>query len=421
MNYAIVVLMQLRVLSLSEATQTAQKNQPALRQANAQTEQARARVDEAAAGLLPSVTGSAIFSTGTNNGHTDFITGNEITNSFDLANTYNAGIAASILIWDFNQTSHKRDSAAALLDAAARGGDSTLLGVVLNVRIAYFAARANRGLVTVAKETLDNQQKHLEQIQKFVSVGTRPEIDLAQARTQVANARVQLIQAENAFETSKAQLNQAMGLEHATTEFDVGDETLPPVLGEDGGVDPLVDEAVKARPELATFQAQIRAQELLVKANEKALWPVLKASTGLVEAGGRLDDMNWNWSAAITLTWPIYDGGFSPARTRESEWGVRALQAQLDSERQEVHFEVEQARLAVRGAKAALEASEEALVNAKEQLRLAEGRYAAGVGNVIELGDAQVALTGAAAQRVQADFNLASARAQLLKAIGRVS
>ena len=89
------------------------------------------------------------------------------------------------------------------------------------------------------------------------------------------------------------------------------------------------------------------------------------------------------------------------------------------AERQQIRLEAEQARLAVRAAKSALAAADEALTNAKERLRLAEGRYQTGVGNIIELGDAQVALTTAAAQRVQAEFDLATARAQLLHVVGR--
>ena len=87
--------------------------------------------------------------------------------------------------------------------------------------------------------------------------------------------------------------------------------------------------------------------------------------------------------------------------------------------RQQVRLGVEQARLAVRAAKAALGAANEAEANAREQLRLAEGRYQAGVGSIIELGDAQVAATTAAAQKVQADYNVSTARAQLLNALGR--
>jgi len=59
------------------------------------------------------------------------------------------------------------------------------------------------------------------------------------------------------------------------------------------------------------------------------------------------------------------------------------------------------------------------VTNARERLRLAEGRYAAGVGSPIELGDAQLALTTAQAQAVQAQYNLSSARADLLAALGQ--
>jgi outer membrane protein len=73
----------------------------------------------------------------------------------------------------------------------------------------------------------------------------------------------------------------------------------------------------------------------------------------------------------------------------------------------------------VKAAKATIGAAEDAVSSAREQLRLAEQRYSTGVGNIIELGDAQVAYTAAAAQLVQARYGLASARAQLLAALGR--
>jgi outer membrane protein len=93
--------------------------------------------------------------------------------------------------------------------------------------------------------------------------------------------------------------------------------------------------------------------------------------------------------------------------------------AQLDQLRQQIRLEVDAARLAVRSAKTTVGAAQEALTNARERLRLAEGRYQHGVGSVIELGDAQVALTSAAAQAVQADDRLATARAQLAHALAR--
>jgi outer membrane protein len=72
----------------------------------------------------------------------------------------------------------------------------------------------------------------------------------------------------------------------------------------------------------------------------------------------------------------------------------------------------------VRAAKATIGGAEEALTNAREQLRLAEARYQTGQGSIIELSDAQVAYTTAEAQEVSARYSLAAARAQLLTALG---
>ena len=97
------------------------------------------------------------------------------------------------------------------MDVQRYGEQTTRLQVVLGVRTAYFNARAMKELVAVAQETLDDQNKHLAQVQGQVTVGTQPPIALAQQKASCANAVVQLIQAQNNYETAKAQLNQAAG------------------------------------------------------------------------------------------------------------------------------------------------------------------------------------------------------------------
>jgi outer membrane protein len=119
------------------------------------------------------------------------------------------------------------------------------------------------------------------------------------------------------------------------------------------------------------------------------------------------------------LTWPFLQGGLTRGQLHEARANLAGIDAQVDALRLQVEIDVHQAQLAVRGAKASGVAAEEAVVNAREQLRLAEGRYAGGLGNAIELSDAQVAFTNAAAQAVQARYNLAIARAQLATALGK--
>jgi outer membrane protein len=104
---------------------------------------------------------------------------------------------------------------------------------------------------------------------------------------------------------------------------------------------------------------------------------------------------------------------------QEARANQRNNEAQIALLRQNVRLQVEQSRLGVLAALAVLEAAGEALANAQGRLKLAEGRYEAGVGNAIELGDAQVALTQAESQSVSAEYSLSVARAQLLNALGR--
>ena len=231
-----------RVLSLEDATRTARENQPQLRQARAGTEAAVARADEALAPLLPQLTGSATFRNGTDN----IPRGPPA--SWAGTNFWSAGATASQLIWDFGQTTGRWDSAKESSVAQRDSERYTALQVIVGVRTAFFTARADKDLVGVARETLANQEVHLRQIQGFVEVGTRPEIDLAQARTDRANAEVQLITAVNAYETAKAQLNQAMGIE-GPTDYDVANDTMPPVEGEDQPLEALLAEAIRARPD----------------------------------------------------------------------------------------------------------------------------------------------------------------------------
>ena len=136
------------------------------------------------------------------------------------------------------------------------------------------------------------------------------------------------------------------------------------------------------------------------------------------ESGPGVDNLGWSVIGGVIVSWPFFQGGLTKASVKEAEYNAASIDAQTEALRQSVRVELQNALLAVRGAKSEIEAADEALVNARERLRLAEGRYQTGVGSIIELGDAQVALTQAAAQKVQADFDLATARGQLLHALG---
>lgn len=417
------LLLPVRVLTLAEALHTAEVNQPKLRQAKATTEASQARADEARAPLLPQVTGTASYQRTTANyasrpGALPSQLSTGTSTSIDTFNYFNFGVVLTQLVYDFGQTWGRWRATQATIEAQAAAEKDTWRLVAAQVRTAYFTARAQKALVEVARETLENQQRHLRQVEGFVTVGNRPEIDLYQSRADVANARLQTINAESGYATALAQLQQTIGLD-GPVDYDVANEMLPPVTEEDATIDAMLPEALRARPDMISLEKSIRAQELAVRAQKGAYGPSISVSTGVTEAGSQIDDMAWNWNATANLNYPLFQGLLVPAQVREQQANLRSLRAQLDGLKQQVRFDLEQARLGVRGAREALVAANEVLVNARQRLHLAEGRYTAGVGNIIELDDAQLAVTSAAAQRVQAEYSLSTARAALLRALGR--
>jgi outer membrane protein len=408
-----------RVITLEEAVASARANEPQLRQAEANARGAEARADQQRSGLLPQIGVNGGYERSGTDRRVPVLGGaaGETTAVLD-SSTWSAGVVADQTLFDAG-TLYRWRSARSSADALRSAAETTRLDVVSTVQAQYFAARARRDLVRVARETVQNDEAHLRQVQAFVDVGTQPPIALAQVRADLASARLALIRAENDYSSSRALLAQAMGLREWQTDFDVADETLPPVAGEDGSLEPLLAEALEARPELATIAAQERASEQSRSAARAGWLPALGARATYNQSGPSLDETNGSWSAGVSLTWNIFNGGFTSASVREADATLESLRAQEVGLRTSIRVALEQAFLAVRAAQGAVVAASEAESAAREQLRLAEGRFEAGVGSIIELGDAQVAATLAAAQRVRAEFDLSAARAALVRAVGR--
>jgi outer membrane protein len=413
-------------LTLDQAVHAAASHQPQIVAAHAQTAAARDRSGEALAPMLPQVVASASYERGTGNrtlriGSDPRLAALLPPESPHLYDYWRFQVAATQLVFDFGQSYHRYASARALEQAQALAEKATVATVVLAAQSAFFQALAERQIVDVSRQALSNQLRHLAQVEAFVQAKARPDIDLAQSRLDVANAEVALTSAQTAYDAARAQLNQAMGLrlDH-DSDYDVVATEMPPVRGEDGPADLLVEEALRARPEIASLAQQVAAQEALVRAAWEAFGPSLSVTVGANDIGGGLDyQLRWNYQATATVTWTLFDGALTPYRVAEARSNLEALDGQIDNLRLATRTEVIAAQLGVLGAKAAALAAGRAVHNADERLRLAEGRYAAGAGDAIELGDAIVAQAAAGVQRAQTDYALATARAQLNHALGR--
>src|SRR5438552_2810769 len=123
---------------------------------------------------------------------------------------------------------------------------------------------------------------------------------------------------------------------------------------------------------------------------------------------------NWNFGAAVNLS--LFNGGLTTAQVGEAKANLQNLQANEELTRQNITLDVRQATLNLRQAVESIRVADKGLQLARENLEIAEGRYGTGVGNIIELTDAQTSLTSAEASRVQAVVNYRTALASLERA-----
>jgi outer membrane protein len=408
-----------RVLSLEQALATAHDHAPELIQAEATFQAARARVGIARAPLLPqlSLTGSINWGT-FNFARGGTVLQQQASNPLDTRLSFSAGLRATQLIYDFGQTWALKEAALHNAEAEDYRKRGTLLEIQYNVRSAYLDAGKNKGLAEVAQATLANQQRHMDQIKGFVEVGTRPTIDLAQSKTDVANAQLALLQAQNNYKASIAQLSRSMGTP-AVTDFDVSAQ-LPGTESDEGAaVELLMKQGEAARPEFVAFKAQLEAQEASLRSIKGQYGPTLSAVGSADLQGFSVDRIAPNMAIGATVSWPFYQGGLTDNRVREAEALTTQVRAQLEILRQDLNVAITQSSLAIQAAGAALEVAEGLVQLAKDRVGLAEGRYAAGVGSTIELGDAELALRDAQTQKVSAEYDLALARALLHRTLGR--
>ncbi|HEX9578420.1 MAG TPA: TolC family protein [Myxococcales bacterium] len=375
-----------RVLTLEEAQRAAQERQPQLRAARASTQAAEGRVEQSRAPLLPQLSATAGYERATTNylfRPGAIIRPGPLDASWSSINYFSSSVTLSQLLWDFGQTSDRWRSTQASARSTAEQERAAGLQILLQVRTTFFNAVAYRQLLSVARETLANQRNHLAQIEGFVHAGTRPPIDLSQAQADFANAEVQVINADNAYQRSKVLLNQTMGVE-GPIDYEVAKDGLPRQAGEDGELEPLLQNALAARPEIASAAEQVKAQQLLSKAARGSYLPSIAAGAGVIQGTATgTNYVGWDVAAGVTLTWNLFQGGLTNGMVHEAEGNLGFPAAQLDVQRQQIRVDVDQALLAIRAAKAALSAA------------------------------------SAAAQVVQTDFQLATARAQLLWALGQ--
>ena len=411
-------------MSLDQLIQVGLDNQPRIRSAQAALEGAVARVGTARAGYFPVIGTTFGYNRQTSNqaGGVNPATGNvsvrRVTGTSVNRQDFTARLSQNVFDSfrrEWNIQAAREDQNAATFDLSTTRQD-----VILNVESAYYNYLLARRLVAVNQEAVQRNLQNLERARGFFEVGTRPKIDVTRAQVDLANAELALVRARNGLAVSFATLNNAIGVpEH--TLYRVSEELeIPPQTVKPEELLPTLEEsnriALENRTELRALRARIRSAEASLTLAKRNFLPSLSADANWNYRGQELPYAP-NWVVGATLTVPVLN---PPLFSQVDEAAAELASAQASEEitAQNIVLEVQQSFVDLVSARERIRTAEVLLTQARENLDLAQGRYQVGVGPLIDVTDAELALTQAESENIQAivDFKLSEAR--LRKAMG---
>ncbi len=254
------------------------------------------------------------------------------------------------------------------------------ISLIAEVAGDYLIYGSDRAQLKIAEDTQVSTQASLDLTSKRLAGGIASELDVAEARQLVEQAKVNVAQLITQVAQDKNALDLVVGapVDEALLPGDVGE----PVLRADALPGAIHSEVLLARPDVADAEDQLKAANANIGAARAAFFPSLTLTTQGGVASTALETLfragTGAWTFAPTLTQPIFDFGRNRANLHLAKAQRDAAVATYEKSIQTAFREVADA-LALRGTIDRQLVGEQAVVDASaEALTLATARYERG-------------------------------------------
>lgn len=390
------------MLTLQKAIQLTLRNHPRGLAARSEAAAVNETVGEARSQMLPQVYGSAQYLGATDNpiGDTSYINPGYIprisgtdhdrnanaSQSFAPENNYGIAIGASQYLWDFGRARGFLQQRQFEADAAVAQYELTNLQLIYEATQRYFALLAAHQKEKVFEKAVAETDEQLHAADVKGNAGLVPQIDVYTAKAELARAKVMLLDTRNEEDIDKVALDNSMALGTDAPNYQLADVlTYGPIAGKLGD---FVATAFAQRPDLRVIEDQARAQGAIIKQFRSDLFPNVHAIAGYNALGTGTPVAN-NFDAGIMISWPIFNGFQTEHQIAEASYRRHALQHTIEDLRQQIYLQVKSAFLSWQTALEKIHRTELTVAASRARLELASNRYDAGLGNIIELTDAQ--------------------------------
>ncbi len=452
-----------KILSLEECVEYAINNDPNIRISANNFEIQKSRVGQAKSDYFPMLG----IGTGYNYQYSNSAgyTSSSMWRNSSRSNSngyYQLNASVNQLIWNFGKTTAGINMQKFNRESAGYDLDYSILETVYNVRVAYFAVLAALANVDIYERSVRINSLNYERTKAMFEEGLKSRIDVVNAEVYLTDAKTQLIDAQYKYDTAMVNLKNSMfymedrdfSVEN-TENFDflrnnykmqtieigtikkngeTNDGEHSVVLLTSGiqkqdilqnykfnpyiiELKEAIQNAYENRPDLKSLKMIVRAQEESLKQVKRSWAPEITAGAGynLRNSDGQ---SNTGFTASAGLDFPMINIMDIKYRIDEGKSYLDIAKDNVDLSEKNINFEVQKYYLAMRRLEKTIPLMADKVRQTLENFELADGRYAVGLNNFIELQDAQTNYNNAQLAFVQSVFDYNVAREEFKKSMG---
>jgi outer membrane protein len=401
-----------KTLTLAQAVESSVKSYPSIRVSQEQMNAASAAIQLARTSYLPKLDALAQVNRATRNNVFGLLLPQNVVPSISgpVIGSNNTGsvwgsAVGGLVTWepfDFGLRSANvavANAARLQAEAAAR---RTQFEVVVATVDAYLTAVAAQETVRAAQAGVDRAESVVKTIAAQVNAELRPGADQSRSEAELAAARTQLIQTQQAVEVSRATLAQFTGTDPAKMTLTAGGlvqlpaEQSQPVLNASANPVLLEQNAVAEQA-----RAQLRVLERTYFPRFYLQGSAYARGTGAGVDGSRFGSLNGlgptvqNVALGFTVTFPVLDLPALRAREAAQSATIRSEAARSEKIAVDLRAQWNRAVAMLNGARRIAGNTPVQVSAARAAVQQATARYQAGLGNIDELAEAQRLLTQA--------------------------
>lgn len=338
-------------------------------------------------------------------------------------NTMSFGVSAAMPIINAQLWESVKISAMDV-ELAVEKARASRLNMVSQVKNAYYGVLFAKEAFEVYKEVYENALTNYEETEKKYNVQKATELDMARAKTNVANAIPNVYNAESSVMLSLWQLKAVMGVD---LEMNLDVEGSITDYSDLLAYDTAQHDSISLDSNSTMKQLAIQAEELAksIRLRQYAYIPTLSLAFNF-SGNAMANDVafsEWRWTpystVGVSLSIPIFSGLKRYNDVKQAKNQYQQMQYNITDTERNLKIAIRQSLNTMDTNVKSYNAAADAVIAAEKAYSIAEKSYEVGRATLTDLNDAQLALTQSRLAQSQAIYNFVVAKTSLEQNLGQ--